>query len=181
VTDWQLQIPFRSRSDTLADVAEAARELPQGESRDVARQIALGALVDGTATSAGELLDQIEKATPEQRRKMLDDARVKAGLPTTATVEAHRRVEMASHAGRIKAATDHRPIRLGYSESGAIIDLNERDDDIARERAREESLRRIREDQLAVRAVDAAEKRANDEASAEWFRGELPDAMFPGG
>ena len=27
MTDWQLQIPYRSRSDSLADVVEAAREL----------------------------------------------------------------------------------------------------------------------------------------------------------
>jgi hypothetical protein len=58
MTDWQLHVPHRSRSDTLADVVEAARALPQGESRDIARQIALGALVDGTAASAGELLDR---------------------------------------------------------------------------------------------------------------------------
>jgi hypothetical protein len=181
MTDWRIQIPYRSRSDTLADVAEAASELPQGESRDIARQVALGALLDGTAASAGELIDQIEQATPEQRRKMLDDARVKAGFPTTATVEAHRQVEMASHAGRIKAAHEHRPMRIGYSEVGALIDLNEADDEAARTQATAESRRRVREARDGERAAEAEAIREHDEAVAERTRREVPDQMFPGG
>lgn len=50
---WQLHVPHRRRSDTLAGVAEAARALPAGEERAIARQLALGALIDGTAASAG--------------------------------------------------------------------------------------------------------------------------------
>ena len=40
----------------------------------------LGELTDGTATSAGELVDKIAKATPQERRKLLDDAREAVGL-----------------------------------------------------------------------------------------------------
>lgn len=87
---------------------------------------------------------------------------------------------MIQHSARLRAGSDHRPMRLGYTDTGAIVDLNERDDDLARERAREESLRRQREDKLAERAVAAEAMREHDEARAERFRRELPDPMFPG-
>jgi hypothetical protein len=51
---WEIQIPYRQRSDALSDVVEAARELPAGEVRDVSRQLVLGVLIDGSASSAGE-------------------------------------------------------------------------------------------------------------------------------
>jgi hypothetical protein len=181
VTDWQIRLPFRSRTDPLTSVADAARELPTGEERAIVRQLVLDEIVGGSATTAGELLDKLEKASPPERRKMLDDARVGAGLLSTATVEAHRRVEMASHAARIKAGAETRPLRLAYSESGGFIDLNERDDDAARARAKEESLRRVHEDRLAERAVEAEAIREHDEARAAAFRRELPDQMFRGG
>jgi hypothetical protein len=44
-------IPHHSRSDSLIDVAEAARELPGGKDRDVSRQLALAALIYSTAAS----------------------------------------------------------------------------------------------------------------------------------
>jgi hypothetical protein len=54
---WQIHIPHRARSDSLLDVAEAARELPTDHAR-VTRQIVLDELANGTATSAGELRTQ---------------------------------------------------------------------------------------------------------------------------
>jgi hypothetical protein len=176
---WTILLPHRARSDSLLDVVEAARELPAGEVRDVSRQLVLGALIDGTATSAGELLDKIEKAAPAERRKMLDDARVKAGFPTTATVEGQQAAEMASTAGRIRSGAETRPLRLGYSPGGAIIDLNEADDDAARIQAQEESRRNLREDEDAVRAIEAEALRANERARDAAFRSELPP-RFPG-
>ena len=181
MTDWRIQIPYRDRSALLTDVADAARELPTDEARAIVRSLVLGELVGGSATTVGELLDKIEQATPAERRKMLDDARVGAGLPTTATVEAHQAAEMASHAARIKAGAETRPLRLAYSESGGFVDLNERDDEAARARAKEESLRRAREDRLAERAVEAEAIREHDEARAEQVRREVPDQMFRGG
>ena len=180
MSDWQLRIPYRSRSDSLTSVADAARELPTDEERAVVRQLVLDEIVGGSAATAGELLDKVEKASPAERRRMLDDARAGAGLPTTGEVEFEARFKMTQHAARLKAGNDHRPMRLAYNETGGIVDLNERDDDIARERAREESLRRVREARDGERAVEAAERRALDEARAERVRSELPDQMFPG-
>jgi hypothetical protein len=79
--NWHLQIPYRDRSAPLTDVADAARALSTHEERSVVRQLVLGEIVDGSATTVGQLLDKLEKAGPAGRRKVLDDARVKAGLP----------------------------------------------------------------------------------------------------
>jgi hypothetical protein len=177
MSDWQIRVPYHSRSAPLTSVADSAREFPRDE-RAVVRQLILDEIVGGSAATVGELLDKLEKAGPAGRRKMLDNARAGAGLPTTATVDAIRASERASDAGRLKAGSDHRPLRLGYSESGGFVDLNERDDDIARERAKEGSLRRIREDELAERAVEAAAMREHDEARAASVRSEVPPG-FP--
>jgi hypothetical protein len=180
MSEWQIQLPYRDRSAPLTDVADAARALSTDEERDTVRQLVLGEIVDGSAATVGELLDKLEKASPEQRRKMLDDARAGAGLPTTGKVEFEARFKFVQHAARLKAGNDHRPMRLAYNESGGIVDMNERDDDMARERAKEESLRRQHEDKLAERAVEAEAIREHDEARAAAFRREIPDPMFPG-
>jgi hypothetical protein len=177
MSDWQIRIPYRDRSDPLTSVVDASCELPTDEDRAVVRQLVLGEIVGGSATTAGELLDLVEKAAPDQRRKMLDVARVKAGLPTTGDVEFEARFKMVQHAARVRAGTDHRPMRLAYNETGGIVDLNDRDDDIAREQAREESLRRIREDQAAVRAVEAEAVREHQEGRAAALRSELPPGV----
>lgn len=111
---------------------------------------------------------------------MLDDARVGAGLPTTGKVEFEAQHKFVQHAARLKAANETRPQRLAYTDTGAIVDLNEADDEAARVQRTEESLRRQREDKLAERAVEAEAMRQLDEARAERARRELPDQMFPG-
>jgi hypothetical protein len=54
--NWRIQVPFRSRDDSLSDVAGAARVLQADEAR-VVRQLVLGELAGGPAKPAGELLD----------------------------------------------------------------------------------------------------------------------------
>jgi hypothetical protein len=76
---WQILIPHRSRSDSLVDVAEACRALPTDDAR-VTRQIVLDELANGTATTAGELLDTLEKASAPARRALRLGARTRAGL-----------------------------------------------------------------------------------------------------
>jgi hypothetical protein len=125
-----------------------------------------------------DLLDKLEKATPEQRRKVLDDARVKGGMLDTATVDARERVRRASHTASVKAGTDHRPLRLAYTDTGGIVDLNERDDDAARARHQEESRRHMREHREAERAVEAAAHAEHERAVEAAFRRELPPG-FP--
>lgn len=173
MSDWAIQIPFRSRSDSLADVAEAARALPAGEERDIARQLALGALIDGTAASASGLLDHIEKLGPAQRRLLLDQARVAAGLEPTATVDARARAAAASRAGLQREAP-----QLVVGPSGGFVDLADQYADTGRAAAEAESRQCQREAKLAERQAEAAEHADHERARAEALRREFPDPMM---
>ena len=82
-----IRVPFRSRDDSLADVADAARALPAGEDRAVVRGLVLQAAESGMAT-AGDMLDALTGMSPEARRRLLDRAREHADVPTTAEVKA---------------------------------------------------------------------------------------------
>jgi hypothetical protein len=174
---WQINIPFRDRSAPLTDVAEAARALQNDEERAVVRQLVLGEITGGTATTAGELLDKLEAASPGERRQMLDAARVKARLPTTETVEARRKVEAASAAAHVKMARNPGPLRLAVRPGGAIIDLDEQEDEAARARAEAESRQRVLEQQQAERAVEAEAVRRHDEARAAEVRKLVPPGV----
>jgi hypothetical protein len=173
---YTISIPLRERSDSLSDVATATHGLSTDDAR-VTRQPVLDALVGGWATTAGELLDRLEKASPAERRKMLDDARVKAGLPSATDVEFRERFERDQIAGALKAAHETRPLWLAFSPSGAIVDLNEMDDEAARVRALEASRRQLREAKDGERAVEAAAKRQHDEARDAGFRAGLPPGV----
>jgi hypothetical protein len=89
---WSIQVPYRHRGESLIDVAGHARVLGQGDDRAaVARQIAIQALMDGTATTAGELLDHLEGLEPGDRRRLLDRARADLGLEPSAEIDARTR------------------------------------------------------------------------------------------
>lgn len=170
---WQISIPHRSAEDPLASVAEAAHVLPADEAR-VVRRLVLGALVDGTAATVGDLLDRLEAMSPGERRKVLDDARVKAGLESASELEFRERHATVQRNAMLKAS-DAPPPRLAYSESGGgIVDLAEREQEAARMRAFEESLRRRREAEAAERAVEAEELRR-----AELARGDAEIRQSP--
>jgi hypothetical protein len=83
----EIRIPYRDRSDPLSAVVDATRGLPEGDDRAVARQIALRGMTSGVAT-VGDLLDELDAMGPAERRALLDQARVGAGLPSTAEVSA---------------------------------------------------------------------------------------------
>ena len=68
-------------------------------------------------------------------------------------------------------------MRLAYSPSGAIIDLNEADDDAARTRHQEESRRHMREDREAERAIEAASHAEHERAVEAAFRRELSPGL----
>ena len=179
MSDWSLQIPYRERSDPLTDVAEASRELPTDEERAVVRQLVLGEIVGGSATTAGELLDKIKAASPAERRELLDTARTKAGLKSASDIEfaeQHRRRQLQAS---IRAANAPPP-RLAYNESGLIVDMAERQQAAAQERAREEALRQVREERTAQLALAAAEHAEHAQAKRAALREESRD-QFPWG
>ena len=87
MSDHVIRVPFHDRSDSLADMADAARALPAGEDRAVVRGLVLEAAESGMGT-AGQVLDALEGMTPDARRRLLDRARERADIPTTAQVSA---------------------------------------------------------------------------------------------
>ena len=90
MSDWEIHVPYRSRGDSLVEVASMARHL-EGEDRQVARQLAMDAVIDDGLSTAGELLDHLEASGPEQRRVLLHRARAGAGLEPIDAVEARER------------------------------------------------------------------------------------------
>jgi len=94
---WELRIPYRSREDSLADVALDTAELDAEDAR-VTRQLVMDAI--GTDATAGELIDRIERMSQAERRDLLDRTRVRVGMDTIADTEAHERFLAANRAIR---------------------------------------------------------------------------------
>ena len=92
---WRIQIPNRGRDQSVADALLDARTVTDPESQAVARTILLEAAMNGMST-VGEVLDRIERADPAERRRILDAARVSAGLETSGDVEGHRQFVAAN-------------------------------------------------------------------------------------
>jgi hypothetical protein len=120
---WQIDIPFRDRSAPLTEVAECARALPNDEERTIVRSLVLGEITRGSAQSVGDLIDKVEQASPAERREMLDQARVKAGLPTTAEVEGRQRFEAACATARAQGAAQS-PWQLCHAEGCSAAPVN---------------------------------------------------------
>jgi hypothetical protein len=149
--------------------------LPEAE-RAVTRQLALDLMLDGART-VGDALAVVKSADQAARRALPDRAQRRAGLPTTAEVDAGERVEQASYSEFVKAAHDPRPLRLTYSASGAIIDANAAADDAARAEAEERSRRARREAIEQERQALAAEPAEHERAWRERLERELPPGI----
>jgi hypothetical protein len=98
---WPIHIPYRDRSAPLTDVVDAARGLSTDDAA-IARQIVLGEITRGSAATIGELLDKLEKATPQERRKVLDTVRSGAGLKTTEQIDFEVRHEQVQRNARAR-------------------------------------------------------------------------------
>jgi hypothetical protein len=88
---WQISIPYRDRSDSLAELGFDAGLLGE-EDRAVTRHLVLRALLEGDKTT-GDLLDRLEAADPTERRELLDDAREAAGLERSEDIDAREAFE----------------------------------------------------------------------------------------
>jgi hypothetical protein len=98
---WQIQIPYRSLSDSLVEVGGHCRHL-HGEDRDVTRALVLRAKVDGIADTAAELVDFLDALEPHERRAFLDRARAECGLPTATQIDADNRIKALQEQGRAR-------------------------------------------------------------------------------
>jgi hypothetical protein len=83
----------------------------------------LGEITGGQATTAGDLIDKLKAASPDERRGMLDAARVKAGLPTTAEVEGRQRYEAACATARAQGAAQS-PWQLCHADACNAAPVN---------------------------------------------------------
>lgn len=101
---WMLRIPFRDRRDSLIDVACAARELPDREDRATTRALVIGAQLEDGLETAGQLLDRLEAAGPDERRQLLDAAREAAGLKSASDIDDAERFEMLQKEAHHRAA-----------------------------------------------------------------------------
>jgi hypothetical protein len=94
---WTIEIPHRTRRDTIADLGSHARALASADDRAVIRQLALVAGECGML-QVGEVIDTVKDLDAGQRRVALDTLRRKAGLPAIAEVEHARAIkEMSMH------------------------------------------------------------------------------------
>ncbi len=86
---WRIDIPYRDRDDPISNLGFDARHLDDEQEVAVVRQLAMDAILAGHAT-VGDLIDDLERLTPTERRTVLDKARASAGLATTGEIEWRR-------------------------------------------------------------------------------------------
>jgi uncharacterized protein len=122
---WQIRIPFNDRSEPLGAAAfdELPRYLSHPDEQRVTRYLLLQAWLDGLKT-VGDVLDRLEESTPESRRRLLNVARLEAGLPTTEQVEQREAVEQAQQLARGRAAKSS-PWQLCHADGCNAIPMNE--------------------------------------------------------
>jgi hypothetical protein len=170
---WAIQLPYRTKDASVLEIAECARTLDDECDRRVVRELTMLLVIDHDCGTVEDALALVGKAAPAVRRRLLDTARERAGLPDTADVEATERVEAARHSA-LARGRDRRPGRYAYTDVGTIIDLNDRDDEIARELARHESRRNEREQLEAERKLEAARQGEVRQAQHDAMLAESP-------
>jgi hypothetical protein len=167
MSDWAIRIPYRDPDEPLC--AKSIEELPAAledpDDRRVCRTLLAASHKVGLKT-IGEVLQGVEELPLDKRRRLLDGLRRRAGLKTASEIDSQHRYELECRAGRIKAAAETRPLRLGYSLSGAIVDLNEAEDEAARARVEAERRAADLKAREEDRAVDAEHWRAHKRALA---------------
>jgi hypothetical protein len=178
MNEWQLKVPHRDLDEPLD--AKSIWELPDAlddpEDRQVCRALLASCHRVGMKT-VGHVIWGLEALTTGERRQLLDGLRKHAGFKPASQIDHERHFEFVNTATRRKAAAETRPLRLAFSPSGAIIDLNERDDDAAREREDEKRRKAEREARAAERAVEAESARIHREAREAEVRNRLPPGV----
>lgn len=107
MTRWALNLPIRTRFDTLADLssnvleAERAGSLSSDDAA-VAHELVIVAAQSGMQ-SAQHIEMVLEDMTPDVRRWALDRIRERAGLKTTSQADAIAAAEAATRAAQLRA------------------------------------------------------------------------------
>jgi hypothetical protein len=87
--NWELRVPYHSRSDPVWELGLAARHLDDEDEVAVVQALAMESIHAGHET-VGDVLDEIERSSPAERRARLDRARTTAGLETTTALDQRR-------------------------------------------------------------------------------------------
>jgi hypothetical protein len=114
---WSIPIPYRSRDDSLRDVAILANRLPADEAR-VVQHIVLEAHAAGD-DNAGHLLDRLGDLEPEQRRQVLDNAREACGLPRSEDIDRRERFTRLQQAQPVSRDRQGRSYQTCHAEGCA--------------------------------------------------------------
>ena len=174
MSEWQIRIPLRTKTDTLADVGSNASVLSEDDRR-ITREAVLVAAQAGVQ-SAQELTELIEDMTPTERRFTLDKLRQRVGLKTASAQDAAEAAEQRAQQNRAWSAQNPGPLRLALNPSGTgFIDVDEQMLEAHRQAAEEQFRRHEREAREQARALEAREREAFDAAGAEKQRSELPE------
>jgi hypothetical protein len=95
MTEFHIPVPYRDRRDPLdleaVDVADAL----EGDERRMAHHLLWEASLDPHLETVGDLINKIERASPEERRQIADEARAAAGLPSVAEAKSRRELALA--------------------------------------------------------------------------------------
>ncbi len=170
---WTIDLPWRGDPEQpLLEAMTDTRVIEDREQRAVAYELMFDAYVSDHAETLGEVVDNLERAEPAERRRMLDKARLAAGLETTSDVEAHKRFLTANElAGRPKRVSDE-PLR--FIPGGSIVpppDPGELEREQRRDRERAEQLRERQEQrEREAEAIRQAAERFQEQSrgNAYW-------------
>jgi hypothetical protein len=77
----ELRVPHRSRGQSLIDAMSDARVIEDSDERRVVRGLLMSAKLEGSET-VGQVLDDLERMTPAERRRVVDVTHQRVGLPT---------------------------------------------------------------------------------------------------
>jgi hypothetical protein len=92
----EIRVAYQDEGDQILDAIDAARKTLDGDELRVAEQIVWHALEQRGVTRVGDLLEELETASPAVRRQIVDRARQSLGMKTLGAEEADREFERAN-------------------------------------------------------------------------------------
>jgi hypothetical protein len=121
-----LKIPYRDRDQRLDDpgVLDLPRALEDRDERAVADHLLIEAMADPGLHTVGDLLDAVEQASPQQPRRIADQAREAAGLKTFTTIEWEAAQERHRRAAAPPRDVDGRSLQICHEPGCAAQAVN---------------------------------------------------------
>jgi hypothetical protein len=101
--NWEIKLPFRSKDASVVEIAECARTLDDQSARAVVRKLAMLLAVDHNCETVADALYLLDKAAPAERRRLLDTARRRAGLPGIGDLEEEERLAAVRRSAAARA------------------------------------------------------------------------------